>query len=281
MSDVKWIKIVTNIFDDEKILLIESLPESDSIIVIWFKLLCLAGKQNNSGVFMLNDRIPYTEEMLSTIFRRPLNTVRLALATFEKYEMIVISNGTITIPNWEKHQNLDALEKQKAKNRERVAAYRARQKLIAAGDECNDYSNETVTQSNDVEEEGERDIEEDKKEKEKRIDYQLIADMYNETCVSLPRLTVLSDKRKKAIKARLKTYTIEQFRTVFQKAEASAFLKGANNRNWSATFDWLMQDASFAKVLDGNYDSSSSKSGNIGKNGIAVETTPSDLDGIF
>ena len=49
MADVKWIKIATDIFDDEKILLIESLPEADSIIVIWFKLLCLAGKQNNSG----------------------------------------------------------------------------------------------------------------------------------------------------------------------------------------------------------------------------------------
>lgn len=280
MADVKWIKIVTNIFDDEKIILIESLPESDSIIVIWFKLLCMAGKQNNSGVFMLNDRVPYTDEMLSTIFRRPLNTVRLALKTFEQYGMVEIIDGTLTIPNWEKHQNLDALEKQKAKNRERVAAYRARQKLIAAGDECNYYSNDTVTNSNAIEE----DIEEDKnkKEKERRIDYQLIADMYNETCVSLPRLTVLSDKRKKAIKARLNTYTLEQFRAVFQKSEASAFLKGANSRNWSANFDWLMQDANFAKVLDGNYDSASSaKSGNVGRNGIAVATTPSDLDGIF
>ena len=57
MSNVKWIKITVNIFDDEKILLIESLPDADSIIVIWFKLLCLAGKQNNHGVFMLNDSI--------------------------------------------------------------------------------------------------------------------------------------------------------------------------------------------------------------------------------
>ena len=63
MADVKWIKIVTDIFDDEKILLIESLPEADSIIVIWFKLLCLSGKNNNRGVFIMNDIIPYTDEM--------------------------------------------------------------------------------------------------------------------------------------------------------------------------------------------------------------------------
>lgn len=61
MSDVKWIKIVTDIFDDEKILLIESMPESDSLIVIWFKLLCMAGKMNNGGVLMLNEKIAYTE----------------------------------------------------------------------------------------------------------------------------------------------------------------------------------------------------------------------------
>ena len=57
MSEVKWRKITTDIFDDEKILLIESLPDADSIIVIWFKLLCLAGKMNNSGVFVMNDTV--------------------------------------------------------------------------------------------------------------------------------------------------------------------------------------------------------------------------------
>lgn len=85
------------------------------------------------------------------------------------------------------------------------------------------------------------------------IDYQLIADMYNNTCVSFPKLTKLSEKRKKAIKARLNTYTTEDFKKLFEMAESSSFLKGQNNRNWSATFDWLIQDANMAKVLDGNY----------------------------
>ena len=88
MTEVKWIKIVTDIFDDEKILIIESMPEADAMIVIWFKLLCLAGKQNNSGVFTINNRIAYTDEMFSAIFRRPINTVRMALKTFENLGMI-------------------------------------------------------------------------------------------------------------------------------------------------------------------------------------------------
>lgn len=99
MAYVKWIKIVTDIFDDEKILLIESMPEHDSIIVIWFKLLCLAGKQNNHGVFMLSERMPYTDEMFSAIFRRPVNTVRMALDVFEQFGMIERINDAVAIPN--------------------------------------------------------------------------------------------------------------------------------------------------------------------------------------
>lgn len=98
MSEINWIKIVTDIFDDEKILLIESMPDADSIIVIWFKLLCLAGKQNNSGVFVMSNGIPYTENMLATVFRRKETVVALALRTFEQFGMIEIIDNAITIP---------------------------------------------------------------------------------------------------------------------------------------------------------------------------------------
>ena len=145
MAEVKWIKIVTDVFDDEKILLIESLPESDSIIVIWFKLLCLAGKQNNSGVFLMNNKIPYTEEMLAAIFRRPPNTVKLALKTFEDFGMIEIVDGVITIPNWQKHQSLDQLEMVKEQTRKRVAKHRAKQKQKALGLPETTEENEDVT----------------------------------------------------------------------------------------------------------------------------------------
>ena len=121
MAEVKWIKIVTDVFNDEKILLIESLPECDSIIVIWFKLLCLAGKNNNCGVFTLNNKIPYTEEMFATIFRRPLNIVRLALKTFQEFGMIEIENNTVIIPNWEKHQSLESFEMAREQTRKKSA----------------------------------------------------------------------------------------------------------------------------------------------------------------
>lgn len=128
MAEVKWIKITTDIFDDEKILLIESLPEADSIIVIWFKLLCLAGKMNNSGVFMLNDKVAYTDKMLSTIFRRKESTVKLAIETFVQFGMVEVVDDVITIPNWGKHQDLDKLESRKEYMREYMQEYRAKQK---------------------------------------------------------------------------------------------------------------------------------------------------------
>ena len=131
MCEVKWIKIATDLFDDEKIMLLESMPEGDTVIVIWFKLLTLAGKQNNSGVFIFSDRIPYTEEMLATVFRRPLATVRLALNAFEKFGMIEIIENVITIPNWEKHQSLEKMERLKQQNRDRVRRCRAKQKALA------------------------------------------------------------------------------------------------------------------------------------------------------
>ena len=148
-SGVKWIKITTDIFDDEKILMIESMPSADSIIVIWLKLLTFAGKQNNEGVFLMSNRIAYTEEMLASIFRRDVNLVRLALKTFEQFGMIEIIDNVVTIPNWNKHQSLDAYEKKKERDRLYQAERRANQRALIA--QSSDASSDSqTTPSSDV-----------------------------------------------------------------------------------------------------------------------------------
>src|SRR5690625_425464 len=130
MSDVKWIKLSTNMFEDEKIRLIEQMPDADTILIIWVKLLAQAGKTNASGYIYLSENIPYTDEMLATIFDRPVNTVRFALKTFEELEMIEIDeNNFIHITNWSKHQSVDKLEKIREQNRIRQQRYRERKKL--------------------------------------------------------------------------------------------------------------------------------------------------------
>lgn len=127
--EVKWIKLKVGIFDDEKIKLIDTLPERDTILVIWFKLLDLAGKKLDGGLIMFNDTMPYNEEMLSAIFNRNVNSVRLALQTFKQFEMIeILDNEGILIANWEKHQSLDKYEHQKRLSRERSQRYRDKKK---------------------------------------------------------------------------------------------------------------------------------------------------------
>lgn len=232
MADVKWIKIVTDVFDDEKVLLIETLPEADSIIVIWFKLLCLAGKQNNSGVFLMNDKIPYTEKMLATIFRRKESTVQLALRTFQDFGMIEIVDGVITIPNWEKHQNLQKLELAREQTRKRVAKHRAGQKLLASGvyeesqetegkEECNAdvtrYSNVTegvtVTQCN-----ADR-IDKNRIDKNRIEDIKNIVEYLNQKIDSKYRHTTKATKD--SITARLNEgFTLEDFKTVIDNQYA-------------------------------------------------------------
>lgn len=131
MSEVQWIKLSTHMFEDEKIRLIESMPEADTLLIIWIKLLSQAGKTNASGYIYLSENIPYTEEMLATIFNRPINTIRLALDTFKRFGMIEINaDQTISIANWGKHQNVEGLDKIREQNRLRKQRQRDKQKQL-------------------------------------------------------------------------------------------------------------------------------------------------------
>lgn len=147
MASVKWIKIVTDVFDNRKIRQIELMPDSDAILVIWFKILCLAGTINESGMLLLTRDIPYNEEMLANQFDRPINTIRLALDTFRKFGMIETTNNILCVSNWEKYQNIETLDKIREQTRLRVAKHREQRK-IANSEVCN----VTVTQCNATEE---------------------------------------------------------------------------------------------------------------------------------
>jgi len=163
LAEVKWIKITTNIFDDEKIKIIDTMPARDEILVIWFKLLALTGKSNQNGMLFMNNRIPYTQEMLSAVFNRELNVIKLSLDIFKKFGMIEIEdNEVICISNWEKHQNIDGLEKIRLQTNERVKKVREKKKQLSLS-YCNATCNATVTQCNATEEELELD-------KEKELD---------------------------------------------------------------------------------------------------------------
>lgn len=172
--------------------------------------------------------------------------------------IIPFESGVVVIKHWKIHNYIqNDRYKETVYLEEKSKLSVKKNKSYTLNDECiqNGYSLETQDR-----------LGKDRLEIELEIDYQKIISMYNETCVSFPHLRSLSESRKKAIRARIKSgYTYDDFQTVFDKAEASSFLKGGNDRNWYATFDWLIKDANMAKVLDGNYDDRSGKHGQHGK----------------
>lgn len=230
----------------------------------------MAGKQNNRGVFMMNDK-PYTVPMLAMIMRIPEETLATALKVFKDYRMITYVNNAITITNWGKHQSLDKLEANKAYMRNYMKEYRKKQKAVASGkaeDKLKDKVNDPVKinwADKDLEIEQDEELE---KNKEQNIgtsdnsgvhcDYQSIINSFNSICKSLPKVRNLSKKRKKGIDdihALMTEITFEQF---FEMIESSDFLTGRTGK-WQASFDWIIQSANAIKIIEGNYDNRISK----------------------
>lgn len=252
MADVKWIKITTDIFDDEKILLIESLPDAYAIITVWFKLLCLAGKQNNSGVFMMSNKIAYTDKMLATIFRMKESTVTMALQTFEQFGMIEIVDGVITIPNWGKHQSLDQLEKKRNSQRLYMREYREKQKQLSCKANSKTNSEANVSRAD-------KDTEEDiDKEEENNIDKPKIVrhkyGLYNNV--------LLTD----ADLEKLKTEFSDWEQRIERLSEYIAST-GKSYKNHLATIRaWARKEK---------------PQNAVGANGIPISNGKSDLEGVF
>lgn len=248
MADNKnyyYIRLKDNFFETEAIQILESMPDGYLYSNILLKMYLKSLKFD--GCLMYNERIPYNANVLATLTRHNVGTVEKALSIFKELDLVeILDNGAIfmlDIQNYIGKSTTEADRKREYRNRIE------QEKQLLIGQMSGQNSDNSIPEIRDKSIENR-----DKENREKKIDYQLVVDMYNETCVSFPRIRSLSDARKKAVKARLNTYTIEDFKTLFEKAEASDFLKGKNGRDWSATFDWLIKDSNMAKVLDGNYD---------------------------
>ena len=131
MSGVKWIKISTDIFDNWKIKQIKAMPEGYKMICVWFQLLCLCGKCNESGLIILSGKVVANDELLSNIFGEDLKIIQLSLRTFEAFGMIEITTDGVTkISNWDEYQNADGLDKLREYERVRKAKQREKNKKL-------------------------------------------------------------------------------------------------------------------------------------------------------
>lgn len=240
MADINWIKLRVDMFDDEKIKIIQSMPEGDAILVIWIRIIALAGKCNAKGLVLIEDEFPYSDEMLATIFNKPLATVRLALGTFEKFRMIERTEKGIYISNFEKHQNTEGMEK--IREQARIRKQREREKkraLLEAGntpalpenpetlpenvtDNVTSHVTSRVTErevtkqnknknkniynissNEDIVETSEKTSEVPDRKSE-RLSYDEIMKDFHATCPDLPGIRALNDARKTKIRSLVK-----------------------------------------------------------------------------
>lgn len=242
MSDVKWIKISIQMFEDEKIKLIEQMPESDTLLIIWIKLLSQAGRANDHGYIYLAENIPYTDEMLATIFNRPLTVVRMALSIFKQFGMIEIDDDQfICISNWEKHQNVAGLEKIRQQTRERVAKHRDIKRLALNPKPVT----LPVTEDNATELELELELDKEKDIKNKHI--RDLFDHYNSK--NIINHKNLNSSIQTAIKARLKDYSYEQ---LVQAINNYATVYSSDNYWFKTKYALadLMRDKDVRKFID-------------------------------
>lgn len=291
MADINWIKLRVDMFDDEKIKIIQSMPEGDAILVIWIRIIALAGKCNAKGLVLIEDEFPYSDEMLATIFNKPLATVRLALGTFEKFRMIERTEKGIYISNFEKHQNTEGMER--IREQARIRKQREREKkraLLEAGNTPALPDNSSENPETLPENVTERDVTKQNKNKNKniynissnedivetsektsevpdrksdRLSYDEIMKDFHATCPDLPGIRALNDARKTKIRSLVKELDKlkifpgvepeKKLHVIFQAAQNSDFLSGRSGKWNGCSFDWLINKTNALKVLEGQY----------------------------
>ena len=284
MADIKWIKLKVGMFNDDRIKVIQAMPEGDALIVIWIRMLILAGISNAEGYLMISENLPHTEDMLATIFNKPLSVVRLALKTFETFGMVEACNEGIFITDFaaeqgEKMQDSREYNRiKKAESRERTKQKRLEMSLAGKIDSQLNVNDKSMTSQGNMSTCQDTDIEEDKDiiinnnipqnppdlgGKPERLDYEQIAALYNATCKDLPKVRGLSDERKRKIKTLLNALNkakvlmelgaYERLEYIFRLADESDFLSGRSKANQWCGFDWLINAKNALKVIEGNY----------------------------
>lgn len=241
-----WLKLYNDFFTSKRVKRLRSLAGGDTYTIIYLKMQLKALKDD--GYLYFDDVMDDFAEELALDIDENADDVRVTIQYLSRVGLLESSeNGKeYFLPYVQKCIGSETASTQRSR------LSRARKKEQEAL-RCNTDATPMKQIETNCNTEIEKELELETDIEIEKNKYQLIADMYNNTCVSFPRLTKLSDSRKKAIGARLKKYSLEEIQRVFDLAEKSDFLKGNNSRNWNANFDWLMNDANMAKVLDGNY----------------------------
>ena len=93
--------------------------------------------------------------------------------------------------------------------------------------------------------------------KKEHIDYNAIVKCWNETNPTLSNVKMLNNKRKEQIRNLLASNnaTVDDLMKAIKIISMSSFCQGKNDRNWRASFDWLIKDTKscFSRLFEGAY----------------------------
>ena len=128
MSDNRkyyYLKLKENYFDDDSIVLLESMQDGALYSNILLKLYLKSLK--HGGRLQLDENIPYTAQMIATITRQQIGTVERALQIFLKLGLVeVLNSGTFYM------SNIELLIGQSSTEAERKRAARLQNKALSA-----------------------------------------------------------------------------------------------------------------------------------------------------
>lgn len=244
-----WLKFQRDFFKRHDIRIIEKMkPNGKEYVLFYLKL--MAESIDHEGTLRFSDELPYDNEMLSAVTETDIDIVEGAMQLFQKFNIVeILDDGTIVLPGV-----------QQLIGSETAAAERMRKKRNQNNvtNERNNVQKCYIEKEKEKETYKEKELED--REKNNIAVCQQIADLFKSLCPSFPPVKHLSDPIVTAITDSLAKYSLDEFTTLFDKAEASTFLKGGNERNWTASFDWLVDAANMAKVLNGNFDDKRKKS---------------------
>ena len=98
-------------------------------------------------------------------------------------------------------------------------------------------------------------------------------DLYNAMAseVGLPQAQKITDTRKSKIRARLKDCGgIDGWKAALTKVESSGFLTGQKT-DWKADLDFILQESSFVKIMEGKYDDAKPRPTTTERNKQAIQ----------
>ena len=270
-----WLKLKNDFFKRNDIRVIESMDNGKEYVLFYLKL--LLESISHEGILRFSDTIPYSEKMLSTITNTNVDIVRSALKVLKELNLIEIyDDQTLYMSEINKMIGSEGASAERMrKSRERSKPSHCDALVTKCDDKPSQCDSNVSQRYIEIEKEIdiEKELEQDKpvaveKSPESCL-FTEIKRLWNEICVSYPQLQDREGARKRAVSERWEQHkSLDTFRELFEKAEASDFLKNTSNRGWKADFDWLMKADNFEKALSGKYDnrppqnkSSSSRAG--------------------